>query len=316
MACSFVLEACSGEQGKEPAVDKAKPYKIISEEGPTPCCSSSRTKGKVWISSSAPDFVSRAQTALKASMDVERRMGVDYVVVYLLPSPASIYVRNGVYLASAQFARDGRGADGNSPLKHITWEANANAEKLDPTKMKILYLFYERSNDYQTIFLECRDARNLEFGREYWAKRLHISLEEFRHWEQLGQAPKNLQDRINQVFDGSTADDMRVIRNLGCSIGPEDHDRAVFRYIADSLDVPYVDVETFIQNFAVANGNPYDGRTGALHYCLVRCSSSFFNRSRSLCKVRFRKASAPGMTSVAPAWRMVTVAPLPSGAME
>lgn len=84
-----------------------------------------RTIGTVYIHSESFDFDERARTSLLAAVAFQKKKAIDYVKVHHLAMPHQVLIGKGEYIATAEFALDGRGADGSTPLRNGPWQASA-----------------------------------------------------------------------------------------------------------------------------------------------------------------------------------------------
>lgn len=140
----FVVASCGS---KEPSVlvDKAVPYQVISTKD-----FSFAGRKRLVVSITAPTAQSadqRAQTALKAAVDLQRGRDADEVSADLEVSEA--LDGQGFALAIADYAPDGGGLSGSKPFSHGTWEVQVSAYVVSPEQAKIANLWYENENRFQ-----------------------------------------------------------------------------------------------------------------------------------------------------------------------
>lgn len=114
--CSF-----GGKNDKAPTPDisSAKNYSLVSTED-------SSFPGRIrksWIavSTEAATFESRAQTAIRAAIDLQKSSGAQVVQVYLVETPDAKFP-----LANAWYAVDGKGMSGDQDWK---WDVSASRDK-------------------------------------------------------------------------------------------------------------------------------------------------------------------------------------------
>lgn len=141
LSCLFV--ACGGEN-KLPT-GKAVDYTVISKED---AGISSRSRMVVRIvAASARTEDARAQTALKAAEEIYNLYHPGAVSVVLELDPA--LAGNGYTLATADYAPDGLGWTGTSPLINGTWEATVTGYTVPAETLRIAKLWYANRSNFQ-----------------------------------------------------------------------------------------------------------------------------------------------------------------------
>ena len=135
--------ACGENQAKVPT-DQATVYELISVND-TSFAARKRLSARI-VAPTAVTHEQRAQTALKAAVDLQKERRVDAVGVFLEIS--SRLAGQGFVLAIASYAPDRRGW-GGEPLRHETWEAQATGHVVPQNVIKIAELWFQHRDRFQ-----------------------------------------------------------------------------------------------------------------------------------------------------------------------
>ncbi|PYS93095.1 MAG: hypothetical protein DMF64_06070 [Acidobacteria bacterium] len=127
-----------------PAIDisSAKPYTIIAAKDTSV---GNRKRKEIKIISSAASRDERAHTAMKAAIETQQQFGLDFVEVWLEPSP--LIMGAGYQYAIARYAPDGQGY---SPPQQLTWEVQASDQQVSKQAPAIGELWFQNRDSFQT----------------------------------------------------------------------------------------------------------------------------------------------------------------------
>ena len=142
----FSFSACSGGTESRPTECALEEVTLIGEYDTS---SFERKRCQVFIYSNAATFEERAHTTLYFAEQYLKAKGLDYAQVFHLPIPHEALVGRGPYIAQAQYAADGGGVSGVSPLEHGTWEAEAVEGEVDKAQAGIAAMYELIKNDFQ-----------------------------------------------------------------------------------------------------------------------------------------------------------------------
>lgn len=116
LVMASTLAAC-GDDGPEPPVAQAVAYDVVRVDD---ISFPGRTRLQAWIVAPTADTRDElAHTAMKAAIDLYERQIPRLSAVVLLDKP------DGQALATADYANDGKGIDGKTPLANTTWQIEA-----------------------------------------------------------------------------------------------------------------------------------------------------------------------------------------------
>lgn len=135
--------ACGENQATAPT-DQATVYELISSNE-TSFAARKRLSAMI-VAPTAVTHEQRAQTALKAAVDLQKEKRVDAVGVFLEIS--SSLAEKGYVLAIASYAPDGQGW-GGKPFRHVTWEARATSQVVPQNVIEIAELWYQHEHRFQ-----------------------------------------------------------------------------------------------------------------------------------------------------------------------
>ena len=90
-------------------------------------------------------FEERAQTAIRAAIDLQEKTGCDVAAVVLELSPK--LVGTGHALALADYAPDGGGVSGKDDWR---WRVEASDDRVEEVSVQIAELWYEHRSTFQT----------------------------------------------------------------------------------------------------------------------------------------------------------------------
>lgn len=141
---TLVIVSCGSSKPAVP-INKAVAYQVLSVAD-----ISFPGRKRLNVSLIAPAALTgeeRAQTALKAAVDVQQQEGADEVSANLeISQPLS---GHGFALAIADYAPDGGGLSGSQPFGNGTWEAQVTDYVVSPEEAKIADLWYENESKFQ-----------------------------------------------------------------------------------------------------------------------------------------------------------------------
>lgn len=147
-----------------PDISKAKPYSVFNQKDLSVV---GRNRLEWWIQSpEAKSFEERAQTAMKAAIDLQKKNAADFVNVWLEINPT--LAGKGYQLAIARYAPDGKGISGTEELK---WEVEAADVSTDSQEIAIGDLWYKNRDSFLRPDGLVDEPRIMVFI----AKKLHIS---------------------------------------------------------------------------------------------------------------------------------------------
>jgi hypothetical protein len=133
----LILFGCNGtNEPRLPDISKAKAYQVISNND---FSFPGRKRLEQAIVSSASTFEERAQTAMQAAIDLQKKTKADVVSIWLEISPG--LAGGGHQLATARYAPDGGGFSGDQDWK---WEVEAAEQAPDPLSVKVGELWYQK----------------------------------------------------------------------------------------------------------------------------------------------------------------------------
>ncbi|MFC1946387.1 hypothetical protein ACFLXY_00550 [Chloroflexota bacterium] len=165
-----------------PDLKLAQPYRIIGERG-LAIEDFDRSVG-LWLitSETALGFEERAQTVIKAVIDLYARYKRDHTSVTLIAGEDLEHLD----YASAKFSSDGLGPEGmtgSAPANHGYWKVRATDYMYSEIEMEIARLWWENMDRFpQTDLLSSR-SYDEEALRQYVADTLGISYEEVSYGE-------------------------------------------------------------------------------------------------------------------------------------
>lgn len=139
--------AACGDTGPDFATDQAVEYEMVSIDDLS--FLGRKRVSAVIVAPTALTLEQRAQTALKAAVDLQKRTSADAVNVFLEISPGLAGL--GFLLAKAQYAPDFRGWTGDRAYRNGSWEASATDEAIPETAIKIVELWGQHESKFQTI---------------------------------------------------------------------------------------------------------------------------------------------------------------------
>jgi hypothetical protein len=142
---SCVPDGASSASQHQPPTANAVEYRILAVEDTS---FPGRVRKSVHIiAPDATEIGARAETALKAAVDLQKKWDADAVGVFL---EISANLRgHGFVLAIANYSPDGGGWNGNSPFRNITWQGEASAIVLSDNEVRIGEMWYERRDRFQ-----------------------------------------------------------------------------------------------------------------------------------------------------------------------
>jgi hypothetical protein len=124
-----------------PDVSKAVPYRVV---GKKTWGFGGAERGTVFIVAlGATGFEERAQTAMKAALDLSGEYGLDDTEVLLLPDEK--LPERGTQYARAVYRNDKARLDG-----HDTWEVTSSDDVLTEKELAIARLWYENADRFNT----------------------------------------------------------------------------------------------------------------------------------------------------------------------
>lgn len=148
----------------EPDTSLASGYQVLGERDLS--TGSGRT-GKEWcILSSVETFEARAQTAMRAAFELQKKSGADYVSIKLTPIPkvgCSQYIA-----ASAEYCPDGLGINGKQT--HSVWSVSASNIVLGPEEVLVAIAWAEALPK-----IAVDDHVDLDKMSEYLSKQLNLT---------------------------------------------------------------------------------------------------------------------------------------------
>lgn len=119
-------------------LSKAKPYSIFHEGD---FSFAGRKRMEWWVTSpEAKSFEERAQTAIKAAIDLQKKSNADMVSIWLEISPS--IAGSGNQFAVARYAPDGAGISGVKKVDNWTWEVEATGDIPDQQSVTMAELWY------------------------------------------------------------------------------------------------------------------------------------------------------------------------------
>ena len=136
--------ACGENQAKVPT-NQASMYETISVND-TSFGARKRLSARI-VAPTAVTHEQRAQTALKAAVDLQKQRRVDAVGVFLEISPGLAGI--GYVLAIADYAPDGGGWSGSTPFRNGIWEAAATDHVVPDTVIKMAELWFQHEKKFQ-----------------------------------------------------------------------------------------------------------------------------------------------------------------------
>jgi hypothetical protein len=139
----LVLIGLIAPRSGSPDFTKAMPYQVMTYGD---FSFPGRTRLEWGITSSARSFEERAQTAMKAAFDLQKKSKADVVSIWLEIGPAMAGA--GHQLAIARYAPDGGGFSGDQ--KWI-WEVEAAVQEPDPLEIEVGELWYQNSEAYRGL---------------------------------------------------------------------------------------------------------------------------------------------------------------------
>ncbi|MEQ8751377.1 MAG: DUF4875 domain-containing protein [Amphiplicatus sp.] len=143
--CGFLLSCSPGASGKNPPTENAVEYRLLAVED-TGFAGRTRKSARIYAPE-ATTVVARAETALKAAVNLQQRWDADAVGVFLEISP--LLQGQGYVYAIANYSPDGGGWSGNAPFRNRTWEAEASGIVLSADDIKIGEMWYARRAQFQ-----------------------------------------------------------------------------------------------------------------------------------------------------------------------
>lgn len=90
------------------------------------------------------------------------KSGADYAQVFLLPLPSPALIGKGIYTATAEYASDCTGPDGQTKLKHCQWQASAITGPQDTQKDQYAALWYTHRDKFTDEFGMVSDEEKLK----------------------------------------------------------------------------------------------------------------------------------------------------------
>lgn len=145
LAVLLASGAARGETGGDLPTAQAVEYRTI-ETSDLSFPGRKRMRAAI-LAPAASTVEQRAQTALKAAVDLQERTGADAVKVVLEISPALAGQR--LMLAIGEYAPDLRGWTGFGPHLNGSWQASATAETIPERAVEIATLWLESEGKFQ-----------------------------------------------------------------------------------------------------------------------------------------------------------------------
>jgi hypothetical protein len=155
-------------------VDQALSYEVVQREDTS---SRSRKRMSAFIYSPAQSVEARIQTSMKAAFDLQQSTGCDFVKVFHLISPDPNQVGTGTYYADLSYAPDGRGVDGESPLRNGAWEATVSDEVVDSLTLEAEKLWWSNRSKFQRADGFGGTETDEKAMKEFIAKQLKVKPE-------------------------------------------------------------------------------------------------------------------------------------------
>ncbi|MFO8113401.1 MAG: DUF4875 domain-containing protein [Desulfosalsimonadaceae bacterium] len=154
-----------------PDTSRAYPYLVVAQEDFS--AGYGRIRKELCIASDAESFTARAQTAIRAAVDLQQKTGADYVQVAITPI-ADIGCHD-YFTAIAEYSPDGGGVTGET--KHQYWQVKATDIVLDIEERLVLKAWQEAKPDFET-----GGEVDIERMKQYLAGQLNLSPDEVEEY--------------------------------------------------------------------------------------------------------------------------------------
>lgn len=158
-----------GEQANLPLPDtsRARPYVVVAADDFS--AGYGRTRKSLCISSNVGSFAARAQTAIRAALDLQKDTGADYVQVAM--TPIGDIGCSEYFTAIAEYSPDGGGVSGDA--KNHYWMVQATDIVLDIEERLVLKAWQEAKPGF-----EKNGEVDVEGMKNYLSKQLNLSPKE------------------------------------------------------------------------------------------------------------------------------------------
>jgi len=160
---------------------KAKPYQIVGEND-MQLGSEKRSAKMVFITSSASEYDSYAQTAIKAAIDIHKKNKKnDLIQVFLVPDDEMVF--SSTTYAFAYYALDGKGSkyisgtDQNT-MTDYKWLVRAAEQPFTELELQMAILWHKYKQDFPSEDLLSSLSYNREKLVKFIADSLNISEEQ------------------------------------------------------------------------------------------------------------------------------------------
>jgi hypothetical protein len=158
-----------------PDTSQAQSYTILDQQDFS--AGYGRVRKTACIASDAESFTARAHTAIRASIDLQRNTGADYVQVAV--TPITGIGCSEYYSAIAEYSPDGGGVTGDQ--KNHFWQVKASDIFLDIEERLLLKAWHEAAPEFTR-----NETVDMEAMKRYLSRQLNLSIEKVEHFRLKG----------------------------------------------------------------------------------------------------------------------------------
>jgi hypothetical protein len=158
-----------------PDTSQAQSYTILDQQDFS--AGYGRVRKTACIASDAESFTARAHTAIRASIDLQRNTGADYVQVAV--TPITGIGCSEYYSAIAEYAPDGGGVTGDQ--KNHFWQVKASDIFLDIEERLLLKAWHEAAPEFTG-----NGTVDMEGMKQYLSRQLNLTVEKVEHFRLRG----------------------------------------------------------------------------------------------------------------------------------